>query len=86
MLQVRPRWKPTCHSAFSVLIRIIISNPFPSPVAVSPYRLIREEAQRMGSHGAGSDDDIAVPFGRIQEISAKYNLTVQTMTCGEGGM
>ena len=32
----------------------------------------------MGSHGAGSSDDIAVPFGRIQEISAKYNLTVRT--------
>jgi len=28
----------------------------------------------MGSRGAS--DDVAVPFGRIQEISAKYNLTV----------
>ena len=31
------------------------------------------------SHGAS--DDVAVPFGRIQEITAKYNLTVRDAWC-----
>ena len=49
-----------------------LPSPQPMPPPLSS-RLIREEAQRM-SHGAA--DDVAVPFGRIQEITAKYNLSV----------
>jgi len=51
-----------------------------SALSPPPPRLIREEAQRMGSRGAS--DDVAVPFGRIQEFSAKYNLTVGLGTGG----
>ncbi|GAX82599.1 hypothetical protein CEUSTIGMA_g10025.t1 [Chlamydomonas eustigma] len=44
------------------------------PVSIC-YRLIKEEAMRMVSSGKSSSDATAVTFSRIQELTAKHNLS-----------